>query len=374
MAKCTELGLTYLMSLGVQSYTKYCGLTGGRPSVVFDVLMRSDVLNSQNMLSELAANSYCLKSALWSLYGQSNMASLCSQQLLRLSSEQPPACLALCNVARALANQGEYDFSFATLTEAQERFPRKEMTAWMSSFQEILFSFCSNECRYNEALKAACLLAPVRPWESVIRKAWLHHWRGDDMKSMELSLSILGHCREGWYADPELPPLKVRALIAASETLSSGEALGSLFHALGLAQTYYLHHMAAFITLHIANIQLNLGLPNRALSLTEASLPAILSHGTAQEKGRALLLLARCRLACTNHPRINSLQQTVSILSLAQDLLKKAKDIIRVKHCYYLKALIFNELGSLSERNKYAYEFKQLDICYHTPAAFLTSF
>lgn len=72
---------------------------------------------------------------------------------------------------------------------------------------------------------------------------------------MELALSILGHCREGWYADPELPPLKVRALISASETLSSGEALGSLFHALGLAQTYYLHHMAAFITLHIANIQ-----------------------------------------------------------------------------------------------------------------------
>lgn len=83
--------------------------------------------------------------------------------------------------------------------------------------------------------------------------------------------------------------------------------------------------------------QLNLGLPNRALSLTEASLPAILSHGSAQEKGRALLLLARCRLACTNHPRINSLQHAISILSLAQDLLKKAKDIIRVKHCYYLK-------------------------------------
>lgn len=37
MAKCTELGLSYLMSLGVQSYTKYCGLTGGKPSVVFDV-------------------------------------------------------------------------------------------------------------------------------------------------------------------------------------------------------------------------------------------------------------------------------------------------------------------------------------------------
>lgn len=68
--------------------------------------MRSDVLNCQHMLSELAANSYCLKSALWTLYGQSNMASLCSQQLLRLNSHQSgPVCLAMCNVARALADQ-----------------------------------------------------------------------------------------------------------------------------------------------------------------------------------------------------------------------------------------------------------------------------
>lgn len=72
---------------------------------------------------------------------------------------------------------------------------------------------------------------------------------------MELAQATLGHCREGWYADPELPPLKVRALVAAAETLRPGEALGCLFHALALAQTYYLHHLAAFITLHIANIQ-----------------------------------------------------------------------------------------------------------------------
>lgn len=72
---------------------------------------------------------------------------------------------------------------------------------------------------------------------------------------MKLAQAALAHCREGWYAVPELIPLKVRALIAAADTLSPGEALGCLFYALGLAQTYYLQHLAAFITLHIANIQ-----------------------------------------------------------------------------------------------------------------------
>ena len=57
------------------------------------------------MLHELATNSYCLKGALWTLYGHSNMASLCSQQLLRLDSKQVSVCIAMCNVARALAEQ-----------------------------------------------------------------------------------------------------------------------------------------------------------------------------------------------------------------------------------------------------------------------------
>lgn len=77
---------------------------------------------------------------------------------------------------------------------------------------------------------------------------------------MKLAHSTLSYCRDGWYADPELIPLKVRALIAAADTLNTGEALGSLFYALGLSQTYYLHHLAAFVTLHIANIQVRTGI------------------------------------------------------------------------------------------------------------------
>ena len=84
-------------------------------------------------------------------------------------------------------------------------------------------------------------------------------------------------------------------------------------------------------------LKLNLCLPNRALRLTEASLPTVLSHGSVQAKGRALLLLARCRLSAGKNHRVINLQQTLSILSLSQDLLRKAKDFVRVKHCFYLK-------------------------------------
>lgn len=37
MARCSDLDLGYLMSLAIQSYTKYSCQTGGRPNAVFDV-------------------------------------------------------------------------------------------------------------------------------------------------------------------------------------------------------------------------------------------------------------------------------------------------------------------------------------------------
>lgn len=68
--------------------------------------MKSDVLNCQNYLTELPANSYGLKASLWSLFGNTNIASLYSQLLLRFRGNlQPPYCLALCNFAHFLADQ-----------------------------------------------------------------------------------------------------------------------------------------------------------------------------------------------------------------------------------------------------------------------------
>ena len=69
----------------------------------------------------------------------------------------------------SISFQGDYDHSFAVLHEAQEKFPRTEATAWMAGFQEVLFIYSANESKYNDAMKAISLLAPIRPWESILR-------------------------------------------------------------------------------------------------------------------------------------------------------------------------------------------------------------
>ena len=57
VAKCGELSLTYLSSLGIQSLAQMTR----RPEAVLDLLARSDVLNCQHSMAELLATSYVNK-------------------------------------------------------------------------------------------------------------------------------------------------------------------------------------------------------------------------------------------------------------------------------------------------------------------------
>jgi hypothetical protein len=37
ISKSSDLSLSYLTSLGIQSFAQYAGITGGKPALVFDV-------------------------------------------------------------------------------------------------------------------------------------------------------------------------------------------------------------------------------------------------------------------------------------------------------------------------------------------------
>lgn len=84
----------------------------------------------------------------------------------------------------------------------------------------------------------------------------------------------------------------------------------------------------------------------------ESSLQYLLGHGSVVTRGRALVLLAHCRLAAVQAPasdgtRRQDLLETVSILTTAQDWLLKAQDFVRVKHCWYLKVSVLSNRESL---------------------------
>ena len=66
VAKSSELGLSYLNSLGVQALSQFAAMIGhGGPATVLEILTQSDMLNCQHSILELVISSYSQKSAFW---------------------------------------------------------------------------------------------------------------------------------------------------------------------------------------------------------------------------------------------------------------------------------------------------------------------
>ncbi|PSN35870.1 Anaphase-promoting complex subunit 5 [Blattella germanica] len=392
ISKSSDLSLSYLTSLGIQSFAQFAGVTGGKPALVYDLSMKSDVLNCQHSMIDLMTNSYAQKAALWSLYGKSEMSMLSSQLLLHLNTSNPTqgvqsfngegTCQALCNVANTLTEEGEYNLASQILVSAKERFPHETHShAWIFSEQILAFTKAMHHEKWQIAENAVTSLEAIDKWESKLRRAELCVAKGDFPGADEHVHNVLDYCRQHSEAECVCPSLRVRALILAAELQSScatttsapSGAISLLTTALALAQLHYLDYLAALIGLHLANIQLQMKLPSQALKLINQSLLVILSHGSCYDQGRALLLFAKCKVAAASG---KSAEQRKGVLIDAVNMLKEVKISFqkieaygRVKDVVYLQALLYNEINYDSERNKCALEFRLLDEQYPTKIA-----
>lgn len=84
VASQTELSLVHSVSLGVQYIVNVAAVSGFQPAKLFELLMKSEVINFQHSLMDLMANCIAQKAAVWTLYGKNEVASLCSQLLLHV--------------------------------------------------------------------------------------------------------------------------------------------------------------------------------------------------------------------------------------------------------------------------------------------------
>lgn len=84
VASQTEQSLVHSVSLGVQFIVNVAAVAGFRPAQLFELLMKSEVINFQHSLMDLMANCLAQKAAVWTMYGKNELASLCSQLLLHV--------------------------------------------------------------------------------------------------------------------------------------------------------------------------------------------------------------------------------------------------------------------------------------------------
>ncbi|KAL0098394.1 hypothetical protein PUN28_008359 [Cardiocondyla obscurior] len=383
VGKASLLGITHTTGLSLISHAHSYALEAKNPPQVFDILMKSDMLNCQHSMSDLMSITFAEKSALWAYYGKMEMASLCGQLLLLHNTGDkkqhmfngPSTCQAIVTVANMLIEFGEYVFADVVLAHAKGRFPNSPCNKiWMLSEQLHIFTQLLRQEKWSEAEAVARNISSLDQLESKLKLAEVCLAKGDFPKGLEYIGAIEKH--------PDvMPPYAIRAALLSSQITCASSSpdnrtaivtncIMRLCSALELAAQNHLSYYKALLKMHLANIQLLMGLPVLALNLVEDAIPTVLGHGGCYDQGKAFMLYGKCLIASAPEDPFEARKEVIlsgiKTLSKAQALFTKVNAIAKVKSIMHLQAVFYNEIDLLPERNQCAFKFRQMDEQYLT--------
>ena len=381
ISKCNSLGLSYLTSLGMQSLAQV--LDHEQPSVIMDLLNKSDMLNCQHSLISLILNSYAQKAAFWTFYGRGQEASIVSQLLLHLDSSDPfrdnlymtgePEAIAMVNVAKRLFDAGCNKECDAVMELCKSLFPRESSlcgSIWKAAQIQIEFQRCLHQTDWSGAEHCIqnYLAFAKDSWQPLFMSLQLYLSQGKAHEASEI-------CDKLTTMHNEMPSQdKVQALLFQAEvfclTQHYPDAIAPLMGAMKIAQEQHLDYFSSLVKLHTAHVQLQLGLPGRALQTAQSTLSIILSHGSLFEASRARVLLAKCLVASsTGQRQREATRKAIKHLQKAFDDFMCLRAHHRAKDVLYLKARLYHALGVYQERNHISAELKRLEDQYATTGA-----
>lgn len=368
IANKTEMSLVRSVSLNIQSLVKVAAISGYLPSKLFDVLIKSDILNCQHSMVNLISNCVSERSALWALYGKNEMASLSSQLLLNSNLKTMERnhngeglCQALCNVAMWLALQGDYVSSSIILNKAMEKFPRFPVSRnwilveyYISSQQAIQME------KWSDAANACDHIHHLDKNLSIIQRASLNIARGNRSVALSLLDQLLAQ------DDEKLEPLmRVRGMVMQAQSLVDArnvpsESLLVLNRAGVLAKEKHLDYEHSIVDMNIGYILNRMGMHQQALKVVKLVLENILANGGIYDKAKVLFLFVQCLVAssATVELKMEKLKKTMEQIELAIVYFRKLECWNKVKDVYMFLAKLSNELGMTEERNHYALKFR----------------
>ncbi|XP_055538251.1 anaphase-promoting complex subunit 5 [Wyeomyia smithii] len=375
--------LVHSISLGIQSLVKSSASTGYTPAKLFEVLLKSDILNCQTSMMDLTANGIAERAALWAMYGKNEVSSLCSQLLLNSDLKLlvqtyngEGICQALCSLVVWLAIQGEFNLALTVLKHTQERFPRYPLSkSWMTADYYITSMQAIFRGEWTDASNACYHLYTLDKHLSLLQRAHLALARLNLKSADQLLRQILD--------DDTIEPLtRVRALLLTAHTLTSlpdaskMEVVNVLNDALAIANKNYLDYEKALIEMHFAHVLMLLKLPNQALKAVKNCLENILANGGIYDKAKVLFLFVKCVLAVelAAEDKLTKIGKCLPMLEQAVEYFQKLECYAKVKDVYIFLANFYHTLEIPEERNKFAYKYRLIEEQYPTTREYLNLF
>ncbi|XP_063313054.1 anaphase-promoting complex subunit 5 [Pelobates fuscus] len=374
--RAIHFNLPYLVSLGIQSLVQQRAFAGKNTNRLMEALKDSDLLHWKHSLSELIDISTAQKTAIWRMYGQSTMALQQAQMLLSMNSldtvnvgvqqnNTESFAVVLCHLAELHAEQGYFSSASEILKHLKDRFPPNSQHAklWMLFDQKIQFDRAMNDGKYHIAESLVTGITALNSVEGLYRKATVLKSQNQTVEAHKILQVLLTHCQKVKNTE-----MVIRVLLCLAElywrSSCHSVALPVLLQALALSREYQLQYMASETMLNLAFSQLMLGIPAQALNILHMAIEPILAHGAVLDKGRAMLLVAKCQVASAvsyiPQKKTEALESAILNLNEAKNYFAMVDCKEQIRDILYLQARLFNSLGNIQERNKCAMLFRQL--------------
>lgn len=369
MLKCSvsrskELELHQITSFSLQSMAQYLVENAEAPSLVYEILKKSEIYNYFNGLTDLRMTNNVQKAAIWNTYGYQRISTIYS--LLVLEHDQcnndvyniESKCIAMCNIINDLIAHGDYYLAPILIYEVAQIFPYTHSKYWIMTEQYLNFTLAMNKEEWPRAELAAKQMASVNVTESALRLGEVYLKKEDYVTAT----NIVEYLTENNDENTVLTRLRAYLIIAKA---NESAALNILMDAKLTAIEHHLTYMTAIINIEIAIVLMKYDFPHKALRLLQETKEHIYCGINIYDKAYTDLQILKAKMMVN---LVEEYEHSQEFLLKIYNKLNKIADkfhiieaITELKEVTYLQALIANELDMKQDRNRHAMEFRHME-------------
>ncbi|CAN1193275.1 Anaphase-promoting complex subunit 5 [Linum perenne] len=330
---------------------------------------------------QLLGSSYLFRATAWEIYGSATLARMNSLVFatcyLDVSSSSD-AALVHAKLIQHLATFKGYKDAFSVLKQAEEKFLSISRPVILLLKMQLLHERALHRGNLKLALQLCnelgVLASPFNGVDIQLKfEASMRHARTllaakQYKQASEVGQSLFCLC---YQFNMQVENASVLLLLAEIHKKSGNAVLGLPYAlaSLSFCQSFNLDLLKASATVTLAELWLSLGKihAKRALTLLHGSLPMVFGHGGLELRARARLIEAQCYLCDPNYSVVEDWEIVVDALGQACEEFEVLEYHEMAAEAFYLKAMVYDKLGELEEREAAADSFKKHILALENP-------
>ncbi|KAK7372815.1 hypothetical protein VNO80_06203 [Phaseolus coccineus] len=322
---------------------------------------------------QVLGSSYILRATAWELYGSAPLSRinvLVHATCFADASSSSDAALAYVKLIQHLAVYKGYKDAFSALKIAEEKFLSVSKSQILLLKLQLLHEHALHRGKLKLAQKLCdelgVLASRVTGVDMELKtEASLRHARTLLAANQFREAAVVAHslfCMCYKY-NLQVENASVLLLLAEIHKKSGNAVLGLPYAlaSLSFCLSFNLDLLKASATLTLAELWLSLGSSHatRALNLIHGAFPMILGHGGLELRSRAYIVEAKCYLCDSNFNVFEDYEIVIDSLRQASEQLQLLEFHELAAEAFYLKAMVYDKLGKLEEREEAAASFRK---------------